>query len=122
MNNTKVPTKVTIEGKEYTLNFDKAREIGLIEEVPLPLPLKPGDIYAAPDPAYCNNFLLIEAIWNQSENARKYQLLGMGCKPNSNGFYESLHTLEEIKEHLIHYKMTWKENINGKVWDLVSGR
>ena len=75
MNNT----KVTVEGKDYILNLDKAREMGLIEEVFNPIyPLKPGDIYTSLGSGRYNNLLLIEAIWNQNVNASKYQLLGMG--------------------------------------------
>jgi predicted DNA-binding protein YlxM (UPF0122 family) len=43
----------------------------------------------------------------------------MGCSPNSNAFYQELHSLEEIAEFLKSKKAAWLKNINGAVASLV---
>ncbi len=110
--------KITIDGKNYTLNEAAALAEGLLIE---DYPLQPGDVYVS-STDNCNNLLLVMAIYPTGipiRNSRVYNLIGMGLAPNSNAFYQSLHTLDEIEKHLTENNMHFSRCIARDMHGLV---
>jgi hypothetical protein len=103
---------IAVDGVDYVLDVEKAiANKSLVR----PYPLIPGDVYVpATDDNTINPLLLIQATYNDS-----YQLLGMGCSPNSNTFYKELHTKVEIAEFLKRINFVYSHNIAKEVIGLV---
>lgn len=104
--------KIQHNGKDWSLNIDRAIELGVLKEK---INIKDGVIQVG-DVFVCplnktNPFLLVKPLYHSEDN-KDYALLGMGCSPNSGEFFHSLHTLGEIEEYLADYKMVFKKNID----------
>lgn len=110
MNNT---IEVNHNGKEYVLDVEIAIQSGAMKPK---YPLQPGDVYKATT-HYSNPFLLVRIDYARDQ----YQLLGMGCSPNSNDFFcRGPHTLGEIGEYLERNGMVFHRNINKEIHNLVN--
>lgn len=108
---------VTIAGKEYLLDIEKAKEDGYLSE-PSSLfkhDFQPGDVFNHPH-GVTNPFLLVQVGWKKDE----YQLLGLGCSTNSNLFFHTTHTIEEIRKYLMDKNMIFSRNIQATVYKLVT--
>lgn len=108
--------KVTIAGKEYLLDIEKAKKDGYLSE---PSPLEdhkfaPGDVFVDPK-GKVNSFLLIRTNYFGDE----YVLLGIGCCINSGEFFRKVRTRNEIREYLINEGMIFEKNISMEVARLV---
>ena len=113
-------TKIEIDGVEYNLDVNRAKELKLLEEIPdYNYPLNVGDVYiSGPEGNGTNPFRLVMAIWGNTYNeeandpVKRYALLGIhfGCSANSDLFHQSLHNLEEIREFLFKSKMIYSHN------------
>lgn len=106
-------TTIKIDNKEYQVNVEKAVKDGYLTEV-RNYPLQPGDVYSGPK---INKLLLVRVTFAYEESL--YQLLGIGCGPNSNDFFQKTHTLGEIKEYLEEKKTVFVKNIEREVVRLV---
>lgn len=107
---------VTIAGKEYVLDVEKAMKDGYLSEAS-PLTTHKfvvGDVFKDPK-GTTNSFLLIKTSYYNDE----YVILGLGCDINSGRFFYKSHTLNEIKEYLIDEGMVFDRNINREVARLV---
>lgn len=111
-------SKVTIDGKEFELNLQKAREMGLLKEI-LHYPLKAGDVYIHPK-GTVNSLLLVEILYTNDNNIKAYQLLGIcGVKVNSNKEYQGLFTKDEVRTFLTERDMVFAENIQCEINSLM---
>jgi hypothetical protein len=92
--------KVTLDGKEYYVDVDKAKSLGVLEEV-VNVKAQVGGVYKDPKND-TNPFVLVKVLWSAKETDKAFQLLGMceGAAPNSGSFYETLHTLKECEDYL----------------------
>jgi hypothetical protein len=114
--------KIDIGGVGYELAVERAKQLACLVEIPV-YPLVAGDVYGVNDPQLsCNPFLLVEATYvSYGENpGRVYQLCGMGVRPNSGTFFQSLHTKEEIEQFLRENGMKYLRNINHDIRSLVN--
>lgn len=110
--------KVTIGGKDYLLDIEKAMQDGYLSETS---PLEThhfsgGDVFKDPT-NNINSFLLVET----SHHNEEYQILGLGCCVNSGEFYRTTHKIQEIREYLISKRMVFEKNINYEINLLVNG-
>lgn len=107
---------IEIAGEKYELDIDLAITTKSIQKAN---PLRshtfsPGDVFIHPAGATVT-LLLVQVIYGRDN----YQLLGLGCCPNSNNFYHKTHSLDEIKEYLIEKGMVFKKNVNEKLLNLI---
>lgn len=82
--------------------------------------IKAGDVFKHPT-GICNTFLVVETRYAGLLQGGKYfQLLGLGCKPNSSSFFEdySSHTMQECCDYLVKNNMVYSHNINDKIFQL----
>ena len=117
---------VSINGKLYMVNNPiKAIREGYL--VPIPeYPLEPGDVYVDLV-GHFNPLLLVQVIYENFydpnvKSTARYQLLGMGCRPNSNDFYFTVHTKKEIEEYLLKQKLVFSHNIESDMSKLVMNK
>jgi hypothetical protein len=108
---------ITINGQRVLAKFpNKDVMAGTFEPMPQH-PLKVGDVYVDPD-GDINSLLLVQAVYvplSEQREAKIWALLGIGLSPNSNEFYSSLHTLEEIEFELLENGMQYSHNVQDKV-------
>lgn len=110
---------IKIEGTEYRIDIDRAKEFGVLKEK-TKYPLLPGDVYVC-EKGNVNNLLLIQTQYGLTDKDKRYNLLGIGFSPNSNDFYcKPDHTIEEIKKHLEDKKMQFSHNIGKEIRKLVN--
>ena len=104
--------KININGSEYELNVERAVSDGYLTPIPPPYPLNAGDVYKRT--GYSSQ-LLVNVAYGQDS----WQLLGIGCRPNSNPFYRCVHTKDEIAAELRKDGYVFVKNIQSAVRDLV---
>jgi hypothetical protein len=96
--------KVIIDNKEYELNVEKAQELKLLTPTKPKLTIKDmkvGTRFKCNGPT--NDLVLMQCIGNPyigGKDRRCYNLFGFKYYPNSNEFYQSLHTLDECLDYL----------------------
>lgn len=105
---------ITNKGEEYEIDIERVIAHGFLRKS---YPLQPGDVYVDPT-GVCNPFLLIQAF-NEKDG---FALLGMGCFTNSNPFFKTTHTTEEISGYLREKGMVFWKNINMSIAALVNNR
>lgn len=110
--------KIKLEGQTYELNVEKAIKDGhLIRS--LKDRLEAGDVFADPTGSRCNQMLVQVFYTNNQDTERCWNLLGLGCTPNSNTFYQSLHNLADIRKELVDNNYIFVKNIKQEVYNLV---
>ncbi len=109
---------ITVNGESYMLDLDRAIGTKCLRKVTEfdKRDLLPGDVFVPQRGVPTNPFLLVQSAYGRDDS---WQLMGLGCSPNSDDFHRRLHTLEEIKEYLIEEKMVFAENINREIEKLV---
>jgi hypothetical protein len=108
--------KINLDGKDYELNTEKAIADGYLKLIDPPiLTIKPGDVFGN---GLVNNLLVVRAIYSEDDN-RAFQILGIGVSPNSNFFYQFLHSKQEIIDYLNEKKMKFIRNITKEIEALV---
>lgn len=113
--------KISHNNSEYSLDVDGAIKAGFMKPI---RPLKAGDVYVdASGRGGHTSQLLIQAIWGDrcDRDAKIWALLGMGCSPNSNEFFCSLRSLNEIDQYITAKGLIFKNNIRESVLDLKGG-
>jgi hypothetical protein len=103
---------IQIDNKEYILDVDKAKKLGVLEES-----IAVGNVYIHPT-GNTNPFLLVKVIYDP-QNDYCYQLLGVGCGVNSGPFFDALHSLLEIELYLKTKGMVFHKNVNYDISELV---
>lgn len=111
-------TKIQIDGQGYLLDLEEAKRLGLIKRFVKDSQLKPGDVFVPYNKeSTINNLLLVQTSYDNL-----YQLLGIGCACNSNGFYLNTHNLGEIEQHLLDKGMVYHSNINQEIYKMVADK
>lgn len=105
--------EITYKNKTYVLDPELAIDTGALVVKKI-LPLHSGDVYK--HAKYCSQ-LLVNVAYGKDE----WQLLGMGCSPNSNDFFREVHTIKEIENELRKDDYEFVRNISGEVCRLVEG-
>lgn len=95
-------TKITIEGKEYTVDIAKAKELGVIKEtLPLITNFEIGDAYRL---KYGNSIVVVEAGYADGDGVR-YSFSGFGNELcNYSSFGKRGGTREQVLEYLNAYQ------------------
>jgi hypothetical protein len=102
---------VTIDGKEYEVDVEKAVKEGFLREI-ANYPLMVGDVYSGP--CQCCNVLLINTEYNKNS----YTLVGLvGLSPFSEVPVNA--TSSEIRNYLTRKQYKFSHNINEKVAKLI---
>ncbi len=112
--------EVKYDGRIYCLNPRTAIEAGVMRLSIDWETLRPVDVFCG---ISINNLLLVRCIYGDAMNSngddKHWQLLGIGCSPNSNLFYRELRSLKEVAEYLESKNATWVKNIGAEVTALV---
>lgn len=94
--------EITIDGKHYMLDIEQAKAKGVIT-TKLPDNIDAGDVFVDPKGRF-NRLRLIKAVYGSYDykTDRAWNLLGVsgGCSPNSDQFFNELHTIGEIRNYL----------------------
>lgn len=109
--------KIEIDNVEYELDIERAKLNGSLKRAAIKaVNIRPGDVYNHPE-RKTNAFVVIEAIYGVGGC---YQLLGMGASTNSNAFFHTIHTREEIADYLNDKEMLFTgRNISQDIAKLV---
>ncbi len=118
--------KIQHNNENYTLDMSAAIKMGiLVKDLSDPTTFKAGDVFAIKGNEN-NPFLLIRAkyldygIAQTDTKVKAYQLMGIGCTPNSGEFFKELHSLEEVYNHLSKLKMVRIGNLRSTIYQLVN--
>ena len=68
-------TKITIEGKEYTVDIAKAKELGVLKEDATIKDFKVGDVFSLP--WYGDNIIIVQNGYVSSSKEQKYNIAGL---------------------------------------------
>lgn len=113
--------KLQLEGNTYILDVEQALAMDVLKHIPA-YPLQLGDVYVHPT-GDINPFLLIQVTYdggNVSTLKPRFQLLGIsGVKPNFGEFFNSVHSMDEIRKYLISNGMIYSHNISTEIDNLV---
>lgn len=103
---------VTIDGKEYEVDVEKAVKEGFLREIP-DYPLNSGDVYTS---KVASSIILIRPFYEKEE----FILIGSyGLRPYSNNCYQKILTKSEVIEVLKSKNRKFSHNINEKVVELI---
>lgn len=100
--------KITINGKEYVLDLDKAKELKVLTEYkPKRIP-QAGDVYEMSH--YGIKLLVVQVFYGKDQ----YQIIGCNghCYPYSDEPYKTLRSAEELGELLESKGYSFKKNLN----------
>jgi len=97
VNENSMKEKININGKEYELDIDKAKTLGVLNDIKPKLKARVGGIYYKSGWAI---YLLCVKVFYYDDTS--YQLLGHGSGYSvyNDNFFQKLHTLDEISEYL----------------------
>lgn len=110
--------KVTIEGEEYLIDIDKAKELGVLKEDKTIKDFKVGDVFAWADNGCA---LLIVENGFQHNKPQKYNIAGL----NGLYVYSSFKTEGATREQMLKYLNTpvyglrYVKNINSEIKTLL---
>lgn len=103
---------VTIDGKEYEVDVEKAVKEGFLREIP-DYPLNSGDVYTN---KVASPIILIRPFYKKEE----FILIGSyGLRPYSDDCYQKILTKSEVIQVLKSKNRKFSHNINEEVVDLV---
>lgn len=102
---------VTIDGKEYEVDVEKAVKEGFLREIP-DYPLNSGDVYKS---KAASPIILIRPFYGKEE----FILIGSGLRPYSNDCYQKILNKNEVIQVLKSKDRKFSHNINEEVVDLV---
>lgn len=106
--NMKNTEQITINGKEYVLDLDKAKELKVLTEYkPLRIP-EEGDVYVMES---CGIKVLVVQVFHGKD---QYQIIGCNghCYPYSDEPYKTLRSAKELGELLESKGYSFKKNLN----------
>jgi len=97
--------KITIDKKDYELNVEKAKELGVLNEY---RELTPGDIYKTPN---------VTVILGYSHYDRKFYLFGATQNPFL-GFGDRPLSAEDMKKYLNEIDFKFVKNVSLNINDI----
>jgi len=119
MNTTTVTmntTTVTINGQDFTIDLDKAKQLGLLQECQPIADLAVGDVFESEGGLV--RVLIIDAFYDGSDNINRYQIAGLnGLEPYSD--FEELLSMSDMLDWLNDRKYKFVKNINDEIQKLI---
>ena len=109
-------TTVTINGQDFTIDLDKAKELGLLQEQQLITDLAIGDVFESEGGLI--RVLIIDAFCDDSDNINRFQIAGLnGLEPYSD--FDELLSMSDMLDWLNDRKYKFFKNINNKIQKLI---
>jgi len=109
-------TTVTINGQDFTINLDKAKALGLLQEGQPITSLAIGDVFESASGLV--RIMIIDAFHDGSDNIKRFQIAGLdGLEPYSD--FEELLNMADMLDWLNDHKYKFVKNINDKINELI---
>jgi len=109
-------TTVTINGQDFTIDLDKAKQLGLLQERQLITDLASGDVFESEGGVV--RIMIIDAFYDDSDNINRFQIAGLnGLQPYSD--FEELLDMGDMLDWLNDRKYKFVKNINDKINALI---
>lgn len=109
-------TTVTINGQDFTIDLDKAKQLGLLQERQLITDLASGDVFESEGGLV--RIMIIDAFYDDSDNSNRFQIAGLnGLEPYSD--FEELLDMGDMLDWLNDRKYKFVKNINDKINALI---
>jgi hypothetical protein len=109
-------TTVTINGQDFTIDLDKAKALGLLQERQPITSLAIGDVFESDGGLI--RVLIIDAFYDGSDNINRFQIAGLdGLEPYSD--FEELLNMADMLDWLNDRKYKFVKNINDKINELI---
>ncbi len=109
-------TTVTINGQNFTIDLDKAKELGLLQEQQPITDLAVGDVFEGEGGLI--RIMIIDAFYDDSDNINRFQIAGVnGLEPYSD--FDELLSMSDTLDWLNDRKYKFVKNINDKIQKLI---
>lgn len=109
-------TTVTINGQDFTIDLDKAKQLGLLQERQLITDLAIGDVFESEGGLL--RIMIIDAFYDGSDNINRFQIAGLnGLEPYSD--FEELLDMGDMLDLLNDRKYKFVKNINDEINALI---
>ena len=109
-------TTVTINGQDFTIDLDKAKKLGLLQEQQPITDLAVGDVFESDGGLV--RVMIIDAFYDCYDNIDRFQIAGLnGLEPYSD--FDELLSMTEMLDWLNSRKYKFVKNINDKINELI---
>lgn len=109
-------TTVTINGQDFTIDLDKAKALGLLQEQQLITDLAIGDVFESH--GGLARVMIIDAYHDCVDEISRFQIVGLqGLEPYSD--FNQLLSMSDMLDWLNDGKYKFVKNINDKINELI---
>lgn len=109
-------TTVTINGQDFTIDLDKAKALGLLQERQPITDLAVGDVFESEGRFV--RMMIMDAFCDCQDNIDRFQIVGLnGLEPYSD--FNQLLSMSDMLDYLNSRKFKFVKNINDKINELI---